>query len=303
MASSKMHFIGQLQDMDIRLLRVFKAVVESGGFSAAEVELNVSRSTISASMSDLETRLGLKLCNRGRAGFSLTSAGQQVYDITLELLNSMEAFRNQLNTIHSNLKGQLNIGITDNLITMWRSKIVKSLQRLKKDSPDVLINITIMPPNEIEKAVLNGQLDIGMAPKTRDCPGLEYLPLYEEASFLYCGEDHPLYQLREEEISVQQVLEHDTVALSYALPSALQEVYDQHKITATVSDREGVVFLLMTGCFIGYLPCHYASNWVDSGELKQLSLGQFSYTTQIMAVTKNKIAPDLVLHTYLQGLT
>ncbi|MFT5707940.1 MAG: hypothetical protein ACI9ES_002242, partial [Oceanospirillaceae bacterium] len=43
MATSKMHFTGQIQDMDLRLLRVFKAVVESKGFSAAEVELNVSR--------------------------------------------------------------------------------------------------------------------------------------------------------------------------------------------------------------------------------------------------------------------
>ncbi len=93
MASSRMHFTGQLQDMDLRLLRVYKAIVESGGFSAAQVELNVSRSTISASMSDLETRLGLKLCKRGRSGFSLTSAGSQVYDTTLQLLNSMDVFR------------------------------------------------------------------------------------------------------------------------------------------------------------------------------------------------------------------
>ncbi len=120
MASSKMHFIGQLQDMDLRLLRVYKAVVESGGFSAAQLELNVSRSTISACMSDLETRLGLKLCSRGRAGFSLTNAGQQVYEITLQLLRSIDTFRNQLNTLHTQLKGELNIGITDNLITIWR---------------------------------------------------------------------------------------------------------------------------------------------------------------------------------------
>ena len=302
MASSKMHFTGRLQDMDLRLLRVYKAVVESGGFSAAEVELNVSRSTISASMSDLETRLGLKLCKRGRSGFSLTSAGSQVYEITLQLLNSMDLFRDQLNTIHSHLKGELNIGITDNLITMWRSKIVKSLQRLKKESPDVVINITIMPPNEIEKAVLNGQLDIGMAPKTRDCPGLEYLALYEEQSYLFCGEEHSLFTMADADITTQQVLENDTVALSYALPDAIQQIYDQHKIKATVSDREGVVFLLMTGCFIGYLPSHYAQKWVDTKTLRKMPLANLGYTTQIMAVTKNEINTDLILRNYLNAL-
>lgn len=185
---------------------------------------------------------------------------------------------------------------------MWHSKIVKSLQRLKKDSPDVIINITIMLPNKIEKAVLNGQLDIGMAPKARDWPGLEYLPLYEEQSYLFCGEDHPLFTMADADFTAQQVLEKDTVALSYALPDAIHKIYDQHKIKATVSDREGVVFLLMTGCFIGYLPSHYAQKWLTTRTLREIPLDKFSYTTQIMAVTKNEINADLIVHNYLSAL-
>lgn len=65
--------LGQLSDMDLRLLQVFKAVVECGGMSAAELELNIGTSTVSRHMKDLETRLGLTLCRRGRAGFALTA--------------------------------------------------------------------------------------------------------------------------------------------------------------------------------------------------------------------------------------
>ena len=36
----------QVHDVDLRLLRVFDAVVRSGGFSAAQAELNVGQSTI-----------------------------------------------------------------------------------------------------------------------------------------------------------------------------------------------------------------------------------------------------------------
>ena len=62
--------LGQLSDMDIRLLRVFKSVVECGGMAAAELELNIGTSTISRHIKDLETRLGLTVCRRGRAGAS-----------------------------------------------------------------------------------------------------------------------------------------------------------------------------------------------------------------------------------------
>ena len=58
--------LGQLTDMDIRLLRVFKSVVECGGMAAAELELNIGTSTVSRHVKDLETRLGLTLCRRIR---------------------------------------------------------------------------------------------------------------------------------------------------------------------------------------------------------------------------------------------
>ena len=72
--------LGQLSDMDLRLLQVFKSVAECGGMAAAELELNIGTSTVSRHMKDLETRLGLTLCRRGRAGFALTAEGQRVYD-------------------------------------------------------------------------------------------------------------------------------------------------------------------------------------------------------------------------------
>lgn len=123
---------GQLSDIDLRLLRIFRCVVESGGFSAAEVALNISRAAISAAMADLEIRLGFKLCHRGRSGFSMTDEGQQVYQYVLQLLASLEEFKTQINTLHSSLVGELNIGITDNMVSMTEMRITNALAKLKK---------------------------------------------------------------------------------------------------------------------------------------------------------------------------
>ena len=72
MQVKKRAVLGQISDMDLRLLRVFRSVVECGGMAAAELELNIATSTISRHIKDLETRLGLTLCRRGRGGFALT---------------------------------------------------------------------------------------------------------------------------------------------------------------------------------------------------------------------------------------
>src|SRR5574343_1906153 len=95
--------LGQISDMDLRLLRVFRAVVDCGGMSAAELELNIGTSTVSRHIKDLEARLGLTLCRRGRAGFALTAEGQRVYDETLRLLASVRSFRDSVDDIHSRM--------------------------------------------------------------------------------------------------------------------------------------------------------------------------------------------------------
>ena len=66
-----------VSNADLHLLRVFLSVVESGGFSKAQIALNVSQSTISTQMIDLETRLGMRLCRRGRSGFALQKKGMR----------------------------------------------------------------------------------------------------------------------------------------------------------------------------------------------------------------------------------
>ncbi|MGH8357340.1 MAG: LysR family transcriptional regulator, partial [Pseudomonas sp.] len=88
----------QLSGLDFKLLRVFKAVVEAGGFSAAQNELNVGLAAISKQISDLEIRIGMRLCTRGREGFGLTEEGKLVYQASIELFASVDSFRDKLSS-------------------------------------------------------------------------------------------------------------------------------------------------------------------------------------------------------------
>ncbi len=89
--------LGQFHDLDLQLLRLFVSVVECGGFSAAQGELGLSQSSISQQMAKLETRLGYRLCSRGKVGFKITPKGEQLLIATRALFESIEAFRHQSN--------------------------------------------------------------------------------------------------------------------------------------------------------------------------------------------------------------
>lgn len=297
--SLKQKLTSQLSNFDIRLLRVFRTVVECGGFSAAEVELNISRSAISISMADLEQRLGLRLCLRGRAGFSLTKEGELVYQASQQLMTSLENFRTQVNTIHAELTGELSIGITDNLVTLQHMRVTKALKMLKTKGPGVEIKISMIPPNEIERHLLDGGLHVGVVPDLRPIPGLEYNELYTETSHLYCNLEHPFFLLQDADINDHLVNSMDAVAPTYAQTAQTKTHYQNLKTTATATDREGVAFLILTGCYIGYLPTHYAQRWIEAGQMKAVYPNKYNFTTVYHLVVRKGARTNLVLETFL----
>lgn len=292
----------QLGDAHIRLLRIFKVVIESGGFAAAEVDLNISRPAISIAIAELESLLQMKLCHRGRSGFSVTEQGEQVYQSTLQLLGSLENFRTQMNAINTDLVGELNIGITDNLVTIEQMRITQALSALKYRAPQVLMNISMIPPNDIETAILNGHLHIGVVPEFRTLPGLTYLPLYKEQSLLYCSEQHPLFKQNSHEISNDALAHYDAVVPSYPQSAEIKQQQKILNTTATSTDREGIAFLILTGCFIGFLPTHFAKRWTAKDKMRAIESHQRKFTTNFSVITSKGARRHLILEAYLKEL-
>ncbi|MFT6916895.1 MAG: DNA-binding transcriptional LysR family regulator [Motiliproteus sp.] len=293
---------GQVSDIDIRLLRIFRSVVESGGFSPAEVELNISVSAISIAISDLEKRLGMKLCQRGRAGFSLTDEGAEVYQAILQLLASLENFKTQVNSISDQLKGELNIGLTDNLVTLHNHmRVTNSLAALKQRGI-VQINIRMMPPGDIEKSVLDGRVHIGVIPAVRYLAGLTYVDLYDEESLLYCGNKHALFERQDAEVGEADIHRLDAVIPAAAAPLEHKLQLQKMNPAATATDREGAAFLILSGQYVAFLPTHYAERWVDEGRVRALMPEQFHFKTRYAAITRKGARPNLVLQTFLDEL-
>ena len=299
MAISK-GLLSQASTIDLRLLRIYKVVVENGGFAAAEVDLNISRPAISVAISDLETRLGLSLAQRGRAGFTLTREGQEVYESILQLFTSLETFRSQVNALHANLKGDLNIGITDNLVTIDNMNITNALAGLKGEGADVNINIRMAPPVDVERGVIDGQIHVGVVPQLNSLSGLDYYPLYEESSYLYCSDTHPFFD--KEYIDKEAVSSANFVSSASVQSAKTKKIEQLFNSTATATDREGIAFLILTGSYIGFLPDHFAKRWLKEGKMKIIMPEIFNYSVDYVAITRKGARPNLVVETFLSKL-
>jgi len=293
--------LGQISDFELRLIRVFRAVVECGGFTAAVPTLGISRSAISVYMADLEARVGMTLCQRGRSGFALTEEGREIYAAASRLLAATEAFRSEVNSLHRHLRGELNIGITDNLVSLPHMRVTNALAELKRRGPDVHLNIHMMPPADVEIGVMDARLHVGVVPVVNALSALDYRALYTEMSCLYCAVGHPLFE-QAGDASDAQVRAADAVVPAQALPAAGQRCIEPLHASATATDREGIAFLVLTGRYIGYLPEHFAQRWVDSGQLRRLQPERLFYRIDYAAITRDDRRPHRVLDTFLSEL-
>ena len=277
----------QIQDVDLKLLRVFIAIVECGGLSAAEARLNIGRSTISSHLADLEIRLGVKLCSRGRAGFELTEAGQITYQASLELLQQCETFMSTIATSKDSLSGRLSISTIDTTINDPRCRLSDAISQLKARGGSVHVEINVCEPRETELAVLNGRSLVSFGVSRHSLRGLNYLPLYKETNYLYCGEKHPLFNCKKNVIN-EYLAQSEFITRGYLRDTDFSDNDLPCQQTATAFHDEGIAHLILSGHFIGYLPEEYAKTWTQEKKMQAIQPQQYHYEIPIVLITQNK---------------
>ncbi len=284
--------LGRLGDMDLRLLRVFKTVVDCGGMAAAELELNIGTSTISRHVKDLEVRLGLTLCRRGRGGFALTAEGEQIYAETLRLLASTEAFRVSVDEIHRRMGGQLHVAVFDKTASNPAAHIGRAIALFCERAPDVALNLHVAPINAIERGVIDGQFQVGVIPGHRRSDSLMYDPLFDETMLLYCGASHALFGADDTSMAWADLAPHRFAGLGYHSPN--MEISQQRRLSreATAFDQEAIATLILSGRFLGFLPDHYAADFVQKGLMRPLRPDEFHYLCQFLAILRRSPEPS-----------
>ncbi len=92
-------------------LRIFCAVVETGGFSRAAEKLGISTSSVTAQVNALEAHFRVKLMNRTTRSMSLTGEGRECYEHAQRLLASMQDLESNLQGAAEAPRGTLRVNM------------------------------------------------------------------------------------------------------------------------------------------------------------------------------------------------
>jgi DNA-binding transcriptional LysR family regulator len=144
--------------VELRHLRYFCSVAESGGFSRSARALNVSQSAISEQISDLEREIGVALLVRGPQKTSLTRQGEAFLAEAKKVLADADS---AIETARRSARGEigaLKIGFFNGGTGPDVPAVIKEFRRLY---PGVQVSVTDMLPGLQSSALADGLLDIG----------------------------------------------------------------------------------------------------------------------------------------------
>jgi len=121
-------------------MRVFRQVVESGGFTAAAAVLEMSVAMVSKHVFHLETHLGTRLLNRTSRKVALNDPGARYYERCCEILDQLEEAENGLGKVMEKPSGTLRI-----TAPTWFSNryFARSLCEYRRRFPEVHLDISL----------------------------------------------------------------------------------------------------------------------------------------------------------------
>ncbi|WP_417280586.1 LysR family transcriptional regulator [Celeribacter sp.] len=291
-----------IADVDLRLLRVFETVTRCGGFAAAQSALNVSQANISMQMKQLEERLGVVLCHRGRSGFWLTEEGKAVLDACHVLFRSIDEFRAVVSATAGTVSGRLHLSIVDNSIFNENFSLASAIHNFKEQSPNSEIVINVAATNDVEQMVLDGSCDLGVGFFPARRQGLTYHSLYTSGMNLYCGDRSPLFDRAPNELALEDVLAEEHAARAYVSNAQLPHFEKKLSVGASAANIEGLMMLILSGKYTAYLPSHYAENWTRSDRIRPLLPDQLGYKCLYEVATKPKRNQSELLEMFMETL-
>ncbi|MFC7052541.1 LysR family transcriptional regulator [Hansschlegelia quercus] len=293
----------QTADVDIRQIRVFLAVAQCGGFSAAQDMLGLAQSTISTEVAALEARLGYVLCRRGRGGFQLTPQGEAFVLDATTLLAALSSFETNVAKRRKQGLGAVRIAIIDNLVTDPICPLIPALDRFHGHTGGrAHIALDVLGPSEIEHGVASGRIDLAIGIFAEPSPQLIYHPLYQERDVLVCGRRNALYDEADDLELFSRIRGAEKVVRSFLRLQDFFFLSDQRdSITAQVDSVEAAALLILAGHHIGFLPDHYARRWIEAGDMRILLEKSYTRTSKMTLVHRQDASKLSTLASLLIG--
>lgn len=227
-------------------------VVQYKSFSRAAEALQYSQPAISRMIKSLEDDFGLPLLERSGKGVYLTSDGVELMPYIEQVCAMHNKLQDKVSELTGLQSGTIRIASFSSVMTYWLPDVIK---RFQEDYPNINYELLDGDYSEIEDWVINGRVDLGIAPLpiSRE---LETELLYREAFHVILPQEHPLTEL--ERIPLSMLEQYPFILTEKGGKSVISLYFEQEGISPEIRfitwDDYAAMRMVERGLGISILP-------------------------------------------------
>lgn len=203
--------------MDLRRLKSFLKIVDTGSLTRAAAALNIAQPALSQQLAGLEAQFGQKLLIRSQQGVTPTEAGRVLYRHAQTLLKQFAQCEIDIKITTSSLRGNVSVGIAP--YSAGSTISLPFLEAIRATHPDILLHIVEGFAVTFSELIMNGKLDMAVMHGAGPMRGIKFQPLINEEFFLVLSPNFTLPESVHESVDVA-----DLVDIPLLLPSRINFV-------------------------------------------------------------------------------
>lgn len=188
--------------MDLRQLRYFVQIVESGSLSKAARQLFIAQPALSYQVAKLEEEVGKPVLVRSARGVLPTENGEALYQHAKFLLRKLDDALSIARDEPADISGRVTLGVPPTTVTLLGMPLLK---RLQQKYPGIRLNVVACLSGHLETMARANQLDIAVMFNPHAASELAVEPLLEEDLFLLVAADNPLVAASKRSISLAEI--------------------------------------------------------------------------------------------------
>ena len=257
-------------ELELRHLRVFLAVVETGTHTRAARSLGISQSTVSETLAALERTLGTPLFRKAAKGPMLTPSGEALLPYAKRTLALTNELMTELSRVSNNVSTTLVVASVESLGTYV---LPSRLAALRERWPNVRIEVVTAICAEIHESVAAGKSDLGLVLEA-DSGSEDESILAKARLVIFASPKHPLAKRRAspEQLSRCDFYTSDTAGNYHQV---LRQYFDAAQIPLPRMQALGTIEgvkrgILASGAALGLLPAHAVNQELSDGVLAEV---------------------------------
>jgi DNA-binding transcriptional LysR family regulator len=157
--------------MEIRQLKAFIAIAETGTFTAGAARVHITQAAISMQIKQLERETGTPLFIRAPRRVILTEAGEALIERARTILREHDAALSEIAELAGAERGRLRVGSASAMVAA--DPLPRILKELRARHPHADVSISSGTSEALVRQILKGELDIAFVSLPVETRGIQ----------------------------------------------------------------------------------------------------------------------------------